>query len=289
MNFRKLILTGAAMAGAFLLPLAPWAARNLITLHEFQIIAPRYATMPGEYATVGYFAWTGTWLERYRDVYLNVWKIGEEPVDLEDLPAEAFDSPQEKARIATLYEKYNNSEDLDISPEVDRQFAEVARERTRRHPLRTYVRVPFQRALTIWFTPRTEMLPIDGKFWPIREQWQDSNAAFLTTAGFAALGYIYVALAMGGICVAWRAGRTRHRRFECAGHAESLGCRVVTRVSAGAYRVSHHCGGPRASVRRHLLSRCIGLGCAALGDCGNRVSQPGRRHRLSQRSSTGSG
>ena len=75
------------MAGAFLLPLAPWAARNLITLHEVQILAPRYATMPGEYAPVGYFAWTGTWLERYRDVYLNVWKIGEEPVEMEDLPA----------------------------------------------------------------------------------------------------------------------------------------------------------------------------------------------------------
>jgi hypothetical protein len=207
LTFRKLVLSGAAMAGAFLLPLAPWAARNLITLHEAQILAPRYVTMPGEYATVGYFAWTGTWLERYRDVYLNIWKIGEERVDLEDLPDEAFDSPQEKARIADLFERYNNSDDLDISPEMDREFAEIARERTRRNPLRTYVRVPFQRALSIWFTPRTELLPMDGKLWPIREQWSDSHADFLTTAGFGALGYIYIALALGGIWVAWRAGQ----------------------------------------------------------------------------------
>ena len=207
-GFRKILLTGVAMAGAFLLPLAPWTARNLITLHEAQILAPRYATMTGEYAPVGYFAWTGTWLERYRDVYLNVWKIGEEPVEMEDLPAEAFDSPQEKARITELFQHYNNSEDLDISPEMDRDFAGIARERTRRHPLRTYVRVPFERALTIWFTPRTELLPIDGKLWPIRKQWQDSHAAFLTTAGFGALGYLYIALALGGIWVAWRAGRT---------------------------------------------------------------------------------
>ena len=82
LSFRKLVLTGAALAGALLLPLAPWAARNLMTLHEAQILAPRYTTMPGEYAPVGYFAWTGTWLERYRDVYLNIWKIGEEPSGL---------------------------------------------------------------------------------------------------------------------------------------------------------------------------------------------------------------
>jgi hypothetical protein len=89
---------------------------------------------------------------------------------------------------------------------MDRQFAEIARERTQLHPLRTYVRVPFERALTIWFTPRTELLPIDGKFWPLREQWEDSHADILVTGGFAVLGYLYVALAIGGVWLAWRAG-----------------------------------------------------------------------------------
>ena len=204
---RKILLAGTAMAGAFLIPLMPWAARNLITLHEFQIIAPRYATLPGEFVPVGFYAWTGTWLERYRDVYLSIWKIEEEPVDVADFPAKAFDTPQEKAQISELFQQYNDSPNLDISPEMDGEFAGIARERTRRHPLRTYVWVPFERALTIWFTPRTELLPIDGKFWPIREQWEDSHLAFLTTAGFGSLGYLYVALAVGGTWVAWRAGR----------------------------------------------------------------------------------
>ena len=65
--------------------------------------------------------------------------------------------------------------------------------------------MPFERALTIWFTPRTELLPIDGKFWPLREQWEDSHADVLVTGGFAVLGYLYVALAIGGIWLAWRA------------------------------------------------------------------------------------
>jgi hypothetical protein len=204
-GWRKVLLTGMAMAGAFLLPLIPWAARNLSTLHKMQISAPRYATLPGEYATVGYFAWTNTWLERYRDVYLSVWKIGEEPVDVEDLPATAFDSPQEKKTIARLFDEYNQSPDLDISQEQDREFARIARQRIARHPFRIHVWVPFQRALTIWFTPRTELLPIDGKFWPVAQNWRDSHANVLTTGGFAALGYLYVALALGGIWIAWRA------------------------------------------------------------------------------------
>jgi hypothetical protein len=203
---RKTIFLAAAMAGALLLPLLPWAARNLITLMKVQFLAPRYANLPGEYAPVGYYAWTATWLERYRDVYLSAWKIGEEPVNIDDLPSTAFDSPGEKARIADLFSEYNDSPDLDISPELDRQFAEIARERTRRHPLRTYVRVPFERALTIWFTPRTELMTIDGKFWPVREQWEDSHADVLVTGSFAVLGYLYVALAAGGVWLAWRTG-----------------------------------------------------------------------------------
>jgi len=204
---RKTIVLMAAMAGAFLLPLLPWAARNLITLRKVQFIAPRYANLPGEYAPVGFYAWTATWLERYRDVYFTVWKIGEadQPLIVDELPSTAFDSPAEKARIADLFSEYNSSPDLEITPELDREFVEIARERTLRHPLRTYVFVPFGRALSIWFTPRTELLPLDGKFWPLREQWEDSRADVLVTGGFAVLGYIYVALAAAGVWAAWRA------------------------------------------------------------------------------------
>jgi 4-amino-4-deoxy-L-arabinose transferase-like glycosyltransferase len=205
LGVRKATVLGAGMFIAFLVPLVPWAARNAVTLHKVQFIAPRYANLPGEYNPVGYYAWTGTWLERYRDIFSTVWAIGEDRMDVDALPASAFDSPAERDRVADLIEQYNDSPELDVSPEMDRQFAEIARERTRRHPLRTYLRVPFERALTIWFTPRTELLPIDGKFWPLREQWEDSHADVLVTAGFAVLGYLYAALAIGGIWTDWKA------------------------------------------------------------------------------------
>jgi hypothetical protein len=209
LGLHKMALAGLAMAGAFLLPLAPWAARNFVTLHEVQLISPRYTTLAGEYEPIGFYAWTKTWLERYRDLDCSLWAVSEVPMHIDDFPPTAFDSPQEKARVAALLDQYNRDPELDISPKVDREFAEIAAERTRRHPFRTYVRVPFERVLTIWFTPRTELLPIDGNLWPLGEQWHASHANVLTVAGFGALGYLYVALAIAGIGVVWRAGRAR--------------------------------------------------------------------------------
>ena len=204
LGLRGLMLSGAMMTIAFLLPLVPWAARNFVALQEVRISAPRYATMPGEYAPVGYFSWSKTWMVRYRDVYLSLWKIGDEPLNIDDIPETAFDSPEEKSRVSALFDQYNDSPNLDIAPELDNQFARMARERTRRHPLRTYLSVPFERALTMWFTPRTELLPINGKIWPLTENWNASPLEFIITAGLGALGYLYVALAIGGIWTAWR-------------------------------------------------------------------------------------
>jgi hypothetical protein len=207
LGFRKATVLGVAMAGAFLVPVMPWAARNFVVLREAQLLSPRYSTLPGEYAPVGYYSWTKTWLERYRDAYVSVWALGEDPMSLDDTPPTAFDSPQEKTRVADLFDQYNRDPEMDISPDLDREFAQIARERTARQPFRTYVRVPFQRALTIWFTPRTELLPIDGTLWPLRQQWRDSRANVLTTVGFGGLGYLYFSLALAGIGFTLRAGR----------------------------------------------------------------------------------
>jgi len=217
LGWRKVVLTGVAMSVVFFLPLMPWVARNFISLHKLQISAARYTTTPGEYAPVGYYKWQNTWMLRFRDVYISVWKLNEEPVAIDDFPASAFDSPQEREQVAELFDEYNKSPTLDISPEVDRGFAEIARVRTTRNPLRTYLWAPFGRALTMWFTPRTEILPIDGKFWPILDSWEGSHASFLTTAGFGALGYLYPALALAGIWIAWRYGRTGSAELRPAG------------------------------------------------------------------------
>jgi hypothetical protein len=158
--------------------------------------------MPGEFVPPGFYSWTKTWLVRFRDVHLVIWKLEEEPIRVEDLPAYAFDSGAEHARVAQLLERYN--QEGDISPSLDAEFAALARERAARHPLRTYLWVPFQRVLTMWFTPRVEMLPFSGRPWPPAEKWKQDPADFLASLGFGLLNVFYFGLALGG---AWRIRR----------------------------------------------------------------------------------
>jgi len=201
-DWMKLIRAGLLMALGLLTPLVPWAARNWNTVHDVQFLAPRYSELPGEYTPLGFTAWTNTWMWRFRDVYLTQWKVNEEEIAIDELPAYAFDSQDEKERMADLLDQYNEA--LTIDPLLDQEFREIARERTERHPLRTYVKVPLLRTLTLWFTPRVELLPSSGHLWPLREEWQDDRPDFLVTLGLSVVNIIYIALALAG---AWLARR----------------------------------------------------------------------------------
>jgi hypothetical protein len=201
-DWMKLIRAGLLMGLGLLIPLVPWAARNWNTLHDVQFLAPRYSELPGEYTPLGFTAWTNTWMWRFRDVYLTQWKVNEEEIAIDELPAYAFDSQDEKERMADLLDEYNEA--LTIDPPLDQGFREIARERTARHPLRTYVTVPLLRTLTLWFTPRVELLPSSGHLWPLREEWQDDRPDFLVTLGLSVVNVMYIALALAG---AWLARR----------------------------------------------------------------------------------
>ena len=49
-----------------------------------------------------------------------------------------------------------------MSGQLDLEFTKLARERTRRHPFRSYVAIPVERSVVMWFTPRTAILPYLG-------------------------------------------------------------------------------------------------------------------------------
>ena len=198
-NWLKLVRAVALMAAGLILPLLPWAARNWNELHDVQFLAPHYSTLPGEFAPLGFDAWINTWLWRFRDVYLVTWKLDVEEISVDDLPTAAFDSPRQKAQVAEIFDRYNNT--LTWERDQDRQLGEIARERTARDPLRTYLKVPFLRSLTLWFTPRIELLPASGSMWPLRDQWRDDRRDFLTSWGFVAINLIYLSLAAAGIWV----------------------------------------------------------------------------------------
>src|SRR5262249_44765292 len=145
-------------------------------------------TLPSETPPRGFMAWERTWLYRLSDCYRVTWKLNEENIDLADIPSRAFDSESEKHRVADLLRKHNEHQIL--FPEVDAAFGEIARERTARHPTRTYVSVPFQRVLTIWFTPRIELLPFSGNVFPLQENWEDDREDQIVTLGFFCLNIV---------------------------------------------------------------------------------------------------
>jgi len=201
-DWPKLFRASAFLGLGLLMPLLPWAARNWRALHKVQFLAPRYGQLPGEFVPVGFNDWTNTWLWRFRDAYTVTWKLNDEEISPDDIPPSAFDTPAQRERVGKLFEQYNDT--LTVDPELDGQFREIAEERTRRHPLRTWVEIPFLRALTLWFTPRVELLPVSGHIFPLYKEWDEDRPDLVATLSFALLNAVYIVLALGGLWLARR-------------------------------------------------------------------------------------
>jgi hypothetical protein len=199
---KRWLFTVAGMAFLCTAVLVPWAVRNAFTLHEFQFLAPKNSNLPGELVPYGFMSWEKTWLYRFRDVYLVPWKLNDEAIRVEDIPARAFDTAEERDRVAGILEPYNN--DLTLTAEEDHAFGELARQRTARHPLRTFVWLPAARAVTLWFTPRIELIPVSGTVFPLKQSWQDDKVDQSVTVGLFLLNIAYVALAIWGALRLWR-------------------------------------------------------------------------------------
>lgn len=200
-NFRRWFVVSLAMGLGCLMVLSPWEFRNMVTLGERQFLAPEYSNLPGELVPYGFMAWEKTWLYRVRDCYLAAWKLNGEAILVDDLPARAFDSPEEKQRVAAILEPYND--DLTLTAEEDAAFAQLARERIARYPLRTYVWLPVARAFTIWFTPRIELLPVSGNVFPLAQMREDDPVDQEVTSLFFLLNLFCMGLGIWGAVWLW--------------------------------------------------------------------------------------
>jgi hypothetical protein len=200
-NWNKLAVATLWMTIGFLLPLTPWAARNALSLGRMQFLAPRYAETYGEILPTGFYAWTRTWMFRFQDAYLFTWKLPSQPIYEKDLPAYAADSPEERSRVASFLQRYNSAHGMVLA--VDHEFAVLARERARRHPVRTYVWIPIERAAAMWFTPRITLLPYSGRLWPLLESYRSNPTDFLVTLDFAILNVLYLGMALAAAW-SWR-------------------------------------------------------------------------------------
>src|SRR5262249_31157302 len=99
---------GALFSLAFTIVLVPWTIRNARVFHLFQPLAPAHGEMPGEFVPRGYYLWLRSWLDDSRFVPPMLWSLDTDPIDIDELPPSAFDSADERSRVAALLDKYNH-------------------------------------------------------------------------------------------------------------------------------------------------------------------------------------
>jgi hypothetical protein len=160
-----------------LAPLAPWAVRNWRDFHRFQPLAPRYASDPDEFVPSGFDKWMRTWVVDYVSTEEVYWQVPGDDVNLQDLPSRAFDSAQQREKTQAIFSDYSKGHVVD--PDLNARFAGLANERTKRASFRYYVWLPVLRIADMWLRPRTEMLPLNTRWWEYRDDTEGSVLATL--------------------------------------------------------------------------------------------------------------
>jgi Dolichyl-phosphate-mannose-protein mannosyltransferase len=274
----RTIVSGMMLTVGFALALAPWSIRNERVFGVFQPIAPAQANMPGEFVPNGYIRWLRTWVDDVKYTESLEWPLDQDQIHIEKVPDFAFDSAEERERVAGLLQQYNNppsaspqqtvpapdtktqasailptqpavdqpsttktgsqtqpsvasppatdeqaSDEVDspddrpdepdeaegpkptveMTPEVDAGFAELAAERIGRHPVRYYLIVPLKRAASLWFDTHSQYYPFQGQLLPLSELDTDLHQQYWLPL-FMFLTLLYTALGFGGAWLVWR-------------------------------------------------------------------------------------
>ncbi len=273
------LLFGVVFSFAFALVLTPWTIRNWRLFHVFQPLSPAHAEMPGEFVPRGYGLWLRTWLDDESYVAPMLWSLDTARIDIDDIPPSAFDSPEEKDRVAALLDKYNypdgkpaaspkpppvkseatpqsspaalpanktakatpsprnsnankdeKSEEesgdeesdeeepeddpsaVEMTPEIDAGFGQLARERIGRHGFSFYVWLPIKRARTMWFDTHSQYWPFEGTLLPFEDlDYEHHQHIWLPL--FAVLTALYTMLSLAGAWFLWTSGRFAARQW----------------------------------------------------------------------------
>lgn len=193
---KKLARMAVACAFLALLPFGAWTWRNWKVFHVFQPLAPRSATDPGEFAYPGWERWVKTWCLDYASTYNVYWRIPNEDVNADDLPARAFDTPAQWRETKAIFAGYDNNDDR-ISPALDARLQRLAEERIHHDPLRYYVWLPLGRLADMTFHPRTENMNIDVDWWVYDRHPRETVFSW----AYAGLNALYFALGIAGLCL----------------------------------------------------------------------------------------
>jgi 4-amino-4-deoxy-L-arabinose transferase-like glycosyltransferase len=247
-RLREAILSATLFSIAFCLVLVPWTIRNQRVFHLFQPLAPAHAEMPGEFVPRGYLLWVRTWLDDSRYIGPALWAMDSRPISVDEFPDTAFDSDEERDRVAALFYKYNHPDaeeeeppaadpsddetqeedeqpeqeeqqpsqpeevNVEMTAEIDAGFAQLGRERVAHSRFRYYVALPLRRAVTLWFDTHSQYYPFNGELLPLEDLDYDIHQQYWLPL-FAGLTWIYSLLGVIGGWLLWRSRDRNARRW----------------------------------------------------------------------------
>jgi 4-amino-4-deoxy-L-arabinose transferase-like glycosyltransferase len=281
-RFSRASYLGAVFSLAFCLILVPWTVRNYRLFHVFQPLAPAHAEMPGEFVPRGYLSWVRTWMDDGRYIGPVLWSLDQSPIKLEAIPDRAFDSAEEKQKVAALFERYNHppeqldpfvpepepgpeailpeghpdqtpdesakaggqpspddqgeepdesdkddeadaeeenaagtqatEQPVEMTPNIDAGFAQIARERIARHPVRYYFVLPVRRAASLWFDTHSQYYPFEGELLPLSDLDYSIHQQYWLPL-FAVLTLVYTLLGMAGGWFLWQRRELETRKW----------------------------------------------------------------------------
>jgi hypothetical protein len=137
------------------------------------------------------------------------------PATNQDEPANQSDREHRQPSEQAGSSDESDSEEhpnVEMTQEIDDGFAQIARERTARAPLRCYLWVPFKRAVNLWFDTHSEYYPFEGELFP----WSDLDDSIHQQYWlplFAGLVWIYTLLGVAGGWCLWRSRDVATRRW----------------------------------------------------------------------------
>ena len=82
-----------------------------------------------------------------------------------------------------------------MSPDLDAKFAKLAADRIHHAPLRYYVWLPLLPIADMWLRPRTELLPLDTRWW----NFDDDPQWIALTLVLGVTNLLYIAAALWGL------------------------------------------------------------------------------------------
>lgn len=118
----------------------------------------------------------------------------------EEAPEEADEGDAEEPDSSDSGEETGS---VEMTPDIDAGFAEIARARIARHPLRHYLIVPLKRAASLWFDTHSQYYPFQGALLPLSDLDRDIHQQYwLPLFGFLTL--LYTVLVVAGAWLMWR-------------------------------------------------------------------------------------